>query len=77
MDDEKKGGWKIEGEPSKPWQLWRVSPVDDSRIERVAEADTRDELRLLSKQKRRLDWRYKTFHKGQPVDDRRHRPQKP
>jgi hypothetical protein len=76
MDDDKKGGWEIEGEPSKPWQLWRVSPVDGSRIERVAEADTRDELRLLSKQKRRLDWHYKTFHNGQPVD-RPHRPQKP
>jgi hypothetical protein len=77
MDDNKKGGWKIEGERSKAWQLWRVSPVDGSQIELVAEADTRDELRRLSKQKRRLDWHCKTYHNRRPVEERPHRARKP
>ena len=68
MDDDQKSVGKIEGERSKPWQLWRVNPVDGSQIELVAEADTRDELRRLSKQTRRLDWRCKTYHNGLPVD---------
>ena len=76
MDDDKKGGWKIEGEQSKPWQLWRVR-LDGSQIELVAEADTRDELRRLSKQTRRLDWRCKTYHNGLPVEGRPHRARKP
>jgi hypothetical protein len=65
MDDDRKSVGKIEGERSKPWQLWRVNPVDGSQIELVAEADTRNELRRLSKEKRRLD-SYKTYRNGQP-----------
>ena len=75
MDDDKKSGGNIEGERSKPWQLWRVR-LDGSQIELVAEADTRDELRRLSKQNRRVDWRYKTYHNQRP-DDRPHHAQKP
>jgi hypothetical protein len=75
MDDDKKSGEKIEGERSKAWQLWRISPVDGSQIELVAEADTRDELRRLSREKRRLDWHYKTYRNGQP-DVRNHRARK-
>ena len=60
----------------KAWQFWRISPVDGSQIELVAEAHTRDELRRLSKQNRRVDWRYKTYHNQRP-DDRPHRAQKP
>ena len=60
----------------KAWQFWRISPVDGSQIELVAEADTRDELRRLSKERRRLDCHYKTYRNGQP-DDRPHRARKP
>src|SRR6516165_7433129 len=76
MGDDKMSGGKIEDERSKAWQLWRISPVDGSQIELVAEADTSDELRRLSKQNRRPDWRYETYHNQRP-DDRPHRPQKP
>ena len=76
MGDDKMSGGKIEDERSKAWQLWRISPVNGSQIELVAEADTRDELRRLSKQNRRPDWRYETYHNQRP-DDRPHRPQKP
>jgi hypothetical protein len=55
----------VEGQPSKPWVLWRVSSIDGRQIERVAKGDTREEL---SKAKRRLDWSYKIYHKGKPVD---------
>ena len=65
MDDNKESVGKIEGERPKPWLLWRVSPVDGSQIELVAEADTGNELRRLSKEKRRLD-SYKTYRNGQP-----------
>ena len=58
----------MDDENAKAWQLWRISPVDGSQIELVAEADTRDELRRLSKQNRRPDWRYKTYHNQRPVD---------
>ena len=63
------GGSEIamDDENAKAWQLWRISPVDCSQIELVAEADTRHELRRLSKQNRRPDWRYKTYHNGLPV----------
>jgi hypothetical protein len=57
----------MDDENAKAWQLWRISPVDGSQIELVAEAETRDELRRLSKQNRRPDWRYKTYRNGQPV----------
>ena len=53
-------------ENAKAWQLWRISPVNGSQIELVAEADTGNELRRLSKEKRRLD-SYKTYRNGQPV----------
>ena len=70
MDDDKKSGEKIEGERSKAWQLWRISPVDGSQIELVAEADTRNELRRLSKGKPRLGRprldSYKTYRNGRP-----------
>ena len=66
----------MDDDNSKAWQLWRISPVDGSQIELVAEADTRDELRRLSRQNRRPDWRYKTYHNQRP-DDRPHHAQKP
>jgi hypothetical protein len=70
MHDDQKSVGKIEGERSKPWQLWRVSPVDGSQIELVAEADTRNELRRLSKGKPRLGRprldSYKTYRNGRP-----------
>jgi hypothetical protein len=53
----------IPGERAKPWTVWRVSS-NGSQIEKVAEADTSEELRY----KRRHDWRYKTYHYGKPVD---------
>ena len=67
MDDDKKGGWKIEGERSKAWQLWRVSGMDGHKIRLIAESDTQQEL--WRKHKRRLDRHYKTYHNWRPVDD--------
>ena len=68
MDDNKKGGRKIEGQRSKPWRLWRVSGIDGHHIQLVAEADTQEEL--YRKHKRSLDRHYKTYHSGLPVKDR-------
>jgi len=65
MDDNKKGGRKIEGQRSKPWRLWRVSGIDGHHIQLVAEADTQEELYRM--RKRRLDRHYKTYHNGLPV----------
>jgi hypothetical protein len=42
---------KMEGEPMKPWAVWRINHKDEP-IERVAEADTREELE--TKYSRRL-----------------------
>jgi len=65
-DDKKRGGMKIEGERSKPRQLWRVSGLDGHKIRRIAEADTQEQL--WRKHKRRADWHYKTYHNWRPVD---------
>ena len=60
----------MDDENAKAWQLWRISPVDGSQIELVAEADTRNELRRLSKGKPRLGRprldSYKTYRNGKP-----------
>jgi hypothetical protein len=57
----------MEGEPSKPWKVWRVNPSDNDRqIELVAEANTREELDYRP----RFDWAYRTFYKRIPVDSR-------
>ena len=64
----------MDDENAKAWQLRRVG-TDGSEIGLVAEADTRDELRRLSKERRRLDWHYKTYRNGQP-DVRNHRARK-
>jgi hypothetical protein len=64
-DDPKKRPMPIYGERSKPWILWRVSPIDGRQIERVAEADTREGLKGY---RRRQDWRYKIYHNLKPVD---------
>jgi hypothetical protein len=53
----------MDGEPSKPWQLWRVNQKGE-QITKVVEGDTRDEL---AKHERRLDWRYQIFHKRRPI----------
>jgi hypothetical protein len=42
-----------EGEPTKPWDVWRLDGPNGRRFERIAEADTREELE--TKYKRRLD----------------------
>jgi hypothetical protein len=64
-DDDDGDGMTIPGEPMKPWALWRINPVDGRQLERVAEGETREELRGA---KRRLDWRYKVYHNRKPVD---------
>ena len=61
-DRNRKGRMDIPGERVKPWAVWRVSS-NGSQIEKVAEADTSEELRY----KRRQNWRYKTYHYGKPV----------
>jgi hypothetical protein len=52
-------GHPIEGERSKPYQLYRTG-LDGELIERIAEADTREELWQVHK--RRPDWRYAILH---------------
>jgi hypothetical protein len=55
---------EFEGEPSKPWAVWRLY-AEGKQIEKVAEADTREELD--GKYQRRLDWRYGIFYKRERV----------
>ncbi len=47
----------IEGEPMKPFQLWRVDK-EGNQIERIGEYDTLDEMRA---ERRRLDWHYAEY----------------
>ena len=54
---------KIEGQRSKPYELWRVDSKKE-RLERLASADTLEEL---SKIKRRLDWLYEIYHEGRAI----------
>jgi hypothetical protein len=35
---------EIEGEPMKSWAVWRLDGPNGLQIERIAEADTREEL---------------------------------
>jgi hypothetical protein len=56
---------KIEGEPSKPYRLYRVDS-NGAIIKLVAEADTREGLAKLHK--RRLDWLYKIYLNRKPID---------
>lgn len=60
MSDKKTIEGAIPGERSKRYQLWRVNQTGEL-IERVAEADSREEL---DKVKRRDDWLYKI--RGEP-----------
>jgi hypothetical protein len=48
---------KIEGEPMKPFHLWRVD-LEGNQIERVGEYDTLEKMRAV---RRRLDWRYAEY----------------
>ena len=54
----------IPGEPSKPFQLWRVDG-DGNQIERVGEYDTLEEMRAVP---RRLDWYYAEYRGTTRVD---------
>lgn len=65
-DRNRKHPMHIGGERVKPWAVWRVSSIDGRQLERVAEADTREELRGLYK--RRQDWHYRIYHNRKPVD---------
>ena len=56
---------KIEGEPIKPWAVWRLDSPDGRQIERIAEADTREELE--TKYQRGLDSYYGIYHNRQLV----------
>jgi hypothetical protein len=47
----------IEGEPMKPYVLYRIG-LQDEIIERVADADSLEEL---SKLRRRKDWSYRVY----------------
>jgi hypothetical protein len=55
----------IEGAPSKAYKLYRTG-LNGEIIGLVAEADTLEELGKLHM--RRLDWHYKLYHKGKPMD---------
>jgi hypothetical protein len=54
---------KIEGEPMKPWEVWRINH-NGEQIERIAQADTREKLQY----KPRADWRYGIYHNRQRVE---------
>jgi hypothetical protein len=56
---------EIEGEPTKPYRLWRVTKEGEP-VSIVAEANTLEELAQLHE--RRHDWRYRLFHKRKPID---------
>jgi hypothetical protein len=56
---------KIEGEPMKPWAVWRLDGPDGRQIECIAQADTREELE--TKYQRRLDSYYGIYHNRQLV----------
>ena len=62
-DRNRNGRMDIPGERANPRAVWRVNS-NGSQIEKVAEADTSEELRY----KRRQDWRYKIYHNLKPVD---------
>jgi len=53
------------GAPSKAYRLYRTG-LKGEIIGLVAEADTLEELSRLHM--RRLDWHYRIYHKGKPVD---------
>jgi hypothetical protein len=46
-----------EGEPMKPFQLWRVDK-HGNQIERIGEYDTLEEMRAV---RHRLDWLYAEY----------------
>jgi hypothetical protein len=53
----------IHGKKTKPYELWRLD-IEDSKRERVASADTIEELSTF---KRRPDWKYGIFHRGELI----------
>jgi hypothetical protein len=57
---------KIEGNPAKPWQLYRTDLNDRPIGEPLAEADTQAELWTIHKQ--RQDYTYAIFHNRERVD---------
>ena len=54
---------KIEDKPVKAWPVWRLDHNGEP-IERIAQADTREELAYTPRQ----DWHYGIFHKSKRVE---------
>ena len=55
---------KTEGEPTKPYVLYRVG-ANDEIIERIAEGDSVEDLFKLHR--RRLNSKYAVYHRGKKI----------
>jgi len=55
---------KTEGEPTKPYVLYRVG-ANDEIIERIAEGDSVEDL--FKAQRRRLNLKYAVYHHGKQI----------
>jgi hypothetical protein len=58
---------EIKGERVKPYVLYGVG-LNDEIIQRVAEANSLEEL---DKVRRRKDWKYRVYHNRKPMPSRR------
>jgi len=61
-----KEGMPIEGNPSKPYQLWRLY-ANGQKCELLVEGDTREELKFRP----RNDYRTAVYYKGQRLERKR------
>jgi hypothetical protein len=61
-----KEGMPIEGNPPKPYQLWRLY-ASGQKCDLLAEADTKEGL----KYKRRFDHKTAIYHNGERLEPRR------
>jgi hypothetical protein len=55
---------KTEGEPTKPYVLYRVG-ANDEIIERIAEGDSVEDL--FKVHRRRLNSKYAVYHRGKKI----------
>jgi hypothetical protein len=55
---------KTEGEPTKPYVLYRID-ANDGIIEPIAEGDSVEDL--FKPHRRRLNWKYAVYHHGKQI----------
>jgi hypothetical protein len=61
-----KEGMPIEGNPSKPYQLWRLY-ASGEKCDLLVEGDTREELKF----RRRTSYRTAIYYKGKRLEQKR------